>query len=507
MTLEELREQADSATEPRVIDALDVSIGGVDPLGLRQINFDMMDQVLPGLNNVARHVQPLMFMTWSWRRAEQLTDLKGPATVKELRDFVDRLETIYAWSQFLQDRETDLPGGQALSGLLQADEFRFGGASWERFRDVRRYSTGLIAAVNYGPILRNMEWLLDLSEVPERGVKVRGAYKANPNRDPVLEEALDRFEESFADVLSHPAFNDFGEVTVTREDALAWGALWHQQGVSADESNAAWKRMLAGDAGHVRKVGFDLIKFAATYQTNDLHDEATVRRIMADTLSVDFPEHLRPPAEAWRRVQVRQVFRLALEGLLHWCQYALERPRTTDQLAARFLEEAGVSSHQAAASDWLHGFSFSRDPTQHLDALNAALADRVEFARAFIEAVRFCVSEAPSKGETFERSERLPIIKAAREWSAWAVRPPLEFVGRIIEGWILAQHTYWSVGRGLQDARANGKTILRMRVFIDEGGWRLADGFSPGSAPNPTPDRLGTALSLMRECGELPSGL
>ncbi|QDH33928.1 hypothetical protein E2E27_06030 [Porphyrobacter sp. YT40] len=101
----------------------------------------------------------------------------------------------------------------------------------------------------------------------------------------------------------------------------------------------------------------------------------------------------------------------------------------------------------------------------------------------------------------------MPIIKAAREWSSWAVRPPLEFVGRIIEGWILAQHTYWSVGRGLQDARANGKTILRMRVFIDEGGWRLADGFSPGSAPNPTPDRLGTALSLMRECGELPTGL
>jgi hypothetical protein len=33
-----------------------VKFGGVDPLGLRQLNFNLMDEVLPGLNNVARGI-------------------------------------------------------------------------------------------------------------------------------------------------------------------------------------------------------------------------------------------------------------------------------------------------------------------------------------------------------------------------------------------------------------------------------------------------------------------
>ena len=45
--------------------------GGVDPLGMRQINFDLMDVVFPGLNNVARHLRPFVIVTWAWRRASQ----------------------------------------------------------------------------------------------------------------------------------------------------------------------------------------------------------------------------------------------------------------------------------------------------------------------------------------------------------------------------------------------------------------------------------------------------
>ena len=40
------------------------NFGGVDALGLRQINFDLMDQVLPGLNNVARHIRPFVAVAW-----------------------------------------------------------------------------------------------------------------------------------------------------------------------------------------------------------------------------------------------------------------------------------------------------------------------------------------------------------------------------------------------------------------------------------------------------------
>jgi hypothetical protein len=77
------------------------------------------------------------------------------------------------------------------------------------------------------------------------------------------------------------------------------------------------------------------------------------------------------------------------------------------------------------------------------------------------------------------------------------------FVRHILESWVLAQHVYWSVGRGLADARAGGKTILRLKVVLEEGGWTLAPGASQISPPQPTPDRLQTALNLADECGLL----
>jgi hypothetical protein len=97
----------------------------------------------------------------------------------------------------------------------------------------------------------------------------------------------------------------------------------------------------------------------------------------------------------------------------------------------------------------------------------------------------------------------LPLFRARREAEAWGKAPTKNFVRHILESWVLAQHVYWSVGRGLADARARGKTILRLKVVLEEGGWTLAPGASRGLPPVPTPDRLQTALSLATECGLL----
>ncbi|WP_242187218.1 hypothetical protein [Sphingomonas sp. CARO-RG-8B-R24-01] len=74
---------------------------------------------------------------------------------------------------------------------------------------------------------------------------------------------------------------------------------------------------------------------------------------------------------------------------------------------------------------------------------------------------------------------------------------------RVLESWIMAQHTYWCVTRGLNDARGRGKTILRLRIVMDEGGWTQTPGTTLGSAPEATPDRLETAFSLLEECRKL----
>ena len=54
LTLAELAEIAEIADEPAITTPPSLTLGGVDPLGLRQINFDLMDHVFPGINNVVR---------------------------------------------------------------------------------------------------------------------------------------------------------------------------------------------------------------------------------------------------------------------------------------------------------------------------------------------------------------------------------------------------------------------------------------------------------------------
>ena len=111
-TVEELVAEARGRDEPGFNDPNTPRPGGVDPLGLRQINFDLMDQVFPGVNNVARHIRPFVVVTWAWRRAAQLAARDGLRDVQTdlLRDFVDRIEVLYAWSQFIRSPGRSAPG-------------------------------------------------------------------------------------------------------------------------------------------------------------------------------------------------------------------------------------------------------------------------------------------------------------------------------------------------------------------------------------------------------------
>src|ERR1700744_2763213 len=111
-TLQDLIEAASTAGGPRFPPSPKVKFGGIDPLGLRQINFDLMDEVLPGVNNVARHIRPFTVATWAWRRAARVAEAQGhrEIAVDVLQDFVARVEVVYVWSQFIRNSDADLPG-------------------------------------------------------------------------------------------------------------------------------------------------------------------------------------------------------------------------------------------------------------------------------------------------------------------------------------------------------------------------------------------------------------
>lgn len=97
-----------------------------------------------------------------------------------------------------------------------------------------------------------------------------------------------------------------------------------------------------------------------------------------------------------------------------------------------------------------------------------------------------------------QRDDRLPLVRAQAQAATFANRLPSELFEHVLSAWVFGQHVYWSVGRGIADARSGGDRILRLKVVPDDSGWSLVPGSTTG-APRATPDRLGTALSLSFE--------
>ena len=401
---------------------------------------------------------------------------------------------IYAWSQFLRDPNADLPGRLVLLPLVRAEKWVFGGTSWRKFCESRRYSTAFTAPITYGPSLKTLGWL-------------------EPHRDnsevliptPAAVQALDAFEARIKRRLDHPAFSQFGMVSVTRREAKRWSEAWALDQVTVAEKHVMTEMLLGSGAPLARRKGCELM-LAAVAHANSA-DVVRVRQTMAGAPSNFVPRaDLLGSFEAWRRLQVRQLFRLVLEAFLYWTIGQIESgPRTTDALVEAFIDQAGRPNHRSA-HEWLNApRRKGNSPTTLMDRIGHAMDDtsRIELAAAIAEGLSFCIAEAPEHEQAFERVDRLPLSRARREADVWGTAPAKSFVRHTLKSWVLAQHVYWSVGRGLADARARGKTILRLKVVLEEGGWTLAPGVSRGRPPVPTPDRLETALTLATECGSI----
>jgi hypothetical protein len=179
-------------------------------------------------------------------------------------------------------------------------------------------------------------------------------------------------------------------------------------------------------------------------------------------------------------------------------------------MSLRFLGQVSSPPKRTSARKWLGAaLPSARGPTELMKRIEEALSvpSAPDLAASITASLAFCLAEASQRESDFdfERPDRLPLFRARRETRAREEGSSRDFVRHVFESWVLAQHVYWSVGRGLADARAQGKTLLRLRIILDEGGWTLAPGALRASRPLPTPDRLQTVVSLARECGLLDS--
>src|SRR5262249_3500109 len=160
------------------------------------------------------------------------------------------------------------------------------------------------APITYGPALKTLGWV-----APHR----ENADVLIPS--PASKPALDAFEARINDRLGHPAFSQFGEVEVTAQEVSDWADGWALDQVTEEEKRIMAEMLLGSGAPMTRRHGGALMIAATNYVATA--DVTSIRQTMAGAPS-NFvpPAHLSGALEAWRRVQVRQLFRLSLEALL-----------------------------------------------------------------------------------------------------------------------------------------------------------------------------------------------
>lgn len=488
--LQALTLAAAAADEPGVPPALGVRLGGVDPLGLRQINFEVMDRLIPGTNNVTRNLRPFVLVTWAWHRARELAREEGATHVDpgRLRDFVDRMEVIFAWSQFLTDGGAELPGRNKMKAFVAATRYKFAGPEWEAFRKAWRTSTSLMAPVNYGPALKALGFLRASNVAPSVMVPQE-----------IAAAAVASFEKKIADRLSHKAFCSLGPVTVRASEVAGWTEGWDLGSSTAAERRMMREALRGATAPAERRAVIDLIE--ASSVAGEPNDVDELRRLMCDSEDYADPR-LRASAELWRYLQVRQLFRLALEGIFDWLTLELrDGPRSSGRLVEAFMRNAPRRSRHDTATEWFRWRSrIVPQPPVLAARLSDALATRDprKIVPAASDAISFSLTECTYSPAANERPDRLPLARAQRELDARGAGPASDCIRHILEKWVLAQHVYWAVGRGLSDARAGGKTILRLKVVLDERGWQLTPHAKFGP-PRLTGDRLAALNQLLEQ--------
>lgn len=493
-TLAELEEQSRGGEWPVLVATLPMHAGGVDPLGLRQLNFNLMDDVIPGLNNVASRLRVYVLLAWAWWKAGELAREEGKPqeSADRLRAYVDRVEVLFAVSHLVNNDFAGLLGRDTLNArVVRPGGFDFSGEGWTKFRKDRALVSSFMAPVAYGP-----------SAKVGRGVAVLfpgagGAFA------PVAEvmPAVIAFDKKLQPILDEPAFGTLEGCFVSVDDMRRYYQYWRAAELTEAEVSVGRERLYEKQNAAPRQRTIDLLRHLLQATDRPLTIEE-IRRALGSGLlhgaPLTPPDKLAETALVWRALMARQLLRLSLESLLNWVLAQCAVPATTDGLASRLFNALGRPNHSRVL-DWLSSDTWHTELTDPV-ANPVELMERLEDERQSkhpelgmdgIKAALAIARTAPNRESYKGQTDRLPLDRLLERVNYMADVPFEEGLEIVLSEWVIGQHIYWAVGR-------SGDDTQRLRLTLEEGGW-LSFYADPGNA-RATADRLATLLRLMADC-------
>ena len=472
----------------RPVPSLPLVTGGVDPLGMRQLNFDLMNRCIPGLNNAAWRIRPYGVLAWAWWRAVRLAEAGGAHEVSATaaRRFVDRIEVIFQAGHLAAGEYGSLPGSDGIQlRVLNEGGYDFSSAAWPALSQARQTQGSLMSAVSYGPSSKEGLGLGYLRTTSGTFVPVEEVMPA-----------VQALEQLLAPVLDHPAFASLDCGWVSADDMKAWHPLWSMGALTSVEAAVGRAALLGSGGSSARRATLDMLR-ALLREADAPMSAAALRVIAASTTS---PLAGEPVGRLWRALQARQLLRVALEGLLNWVLARTSgRPVDLPTLAASLLEDMQADAAttfaewQASPCVTPTGDEAVVSPVELIYAIEGARQreEAALCATGLRAAVQICRSMGEDEDLFGGQSERLPLDRLSRRLDAAGTLSMQDACELILSELLIGQHVSWAVAR-------SGDDTQRLRIMLDEGGWVALQG--AGQA-NPTPDRLTTLLELAADCG------
>lgn len=487
---------------------------GVDFLGTRQANLDMLRELTGVYNNQVRSARQHAILAWAaWRFAENVKDREA-VRPSEFLAFLEAIETIQLVGQHEVADEVGAARGGLGSGSYQ--HLPKDGPIPLAFADYRRTrQTSALAAVQYGPSARTagLGFLADAAGIAvasrERGQELartldsqlrRSAHYSALTRHP-LPATLPR--AAVLDLARHGIVIPSADGAPRPERAAYVTALFSLDGRTPGDRRPQTLALLLDTLlrlGADEEAGeHDLRAHFLAWRGGDQN----VPRPLAETL------------RRWQVFQVRQLQRFAMESWLalaeRWMDAGISSPSgmvdevadsltSEDDLAELLSEPAG-----RALEHWPDPLAWAEDrgpwalvwetigPALRAGDGATAVAGTL---RLFLGTLALANQVVPASGDLrlFAATggrPRLALPEAQRWWTRRARWKLREVLTELIEEQVLQQHVGVAVSRFDNNRR-------RLRFSPGEEGWTLLPGTSP-STPGLTPDRIGAALALLAD--------
>ncbi|MCF1502229.1 hypothetical protein L0F51_00440 [Afifella sp. H1R] len=492
---------------------------GVDFLGLRQANLDLMAEIIPATNNVTDYVRPFSLLCWIFWKFHKLCEEEEKTEVdgRELQIFRERIEVLFTWGARLADFPR-LPGKRATPPPISEKGAALTFKDWGRSQD----STSLIAALWYGPAAK-MTGLRFLMPVPGKS-----GFFRTVEHGISLAEALDERLQEDADRYIR-LLSTLKIVTATEEDAQALWDSWRPDRLTTQEADAF--RLALFDARSVGSYKSMLGRRSSMLSLVQLHLQHEDGAVSADQVRsgvflsqgaegdpYELPEQLQEARQKWIILQMRQLQRYSLENLLGWVEMQLrEGAQDTEALVSALIDEwtemefpgSETSTLDAALDETSEHFCSLEEfiaacrsgdietPFALIERIYEGISDEGGGAAACLHGLFLCAEftacfPADHQGIQTGGPQRLSLFHLHKRFRALGGMPMSEAIRFILEAMVISQHFATAVNR------FDGQS-QRLRLAIDENGLaRLVD--EPW-APSVTEDRLPTLLSLAAQAG------